>query len=163
MFDGGRVAGDIYQALRSLDYEVRLYNNDGNSVNEPVDARRFFTLPKRLLLSLIEDGENSELRLYISASIEPTEILNLIKQIRVIATTYGITSNVRKYQKEIEPRDFATWHSVTEGKKTMTQFYGTSFTSYLRDGSARMAIHHKAPLREGDSRTDRKNISSIVL
>ena len=63
MFDTGRTAFDIYQVLRSFNYEVKLFNNDGNSVPEPKDARRFFTLPKRLLVSLVDDGENSSIRL----------------------------------------------------------------------------------------------------
>jgi hypothetical protein len=146
------VAKETFQVLRSYEYEVVLYDDDGNQVFEPNEARRLFAKPENLLISIVDDGEDSSVRCYLSKSTDIESVMGLIDALRSMATKYNMTFHVRKYDRVLSPKDFSTRSSVTEQKRTemkiVEHLYGTSRSSYLKLENARMVIRHSERLDE---------------
>lgn len=147
-----------------------MYDDDGNSTSEPENARRMFATPKNLLLSIVDDNDNSTVRLYISKSTRlkrNRKMRRLIQTLRTCASKYNMMFKVRRHSKELKPKDFATRASVTEGKEYMTELteglYGTSRRSYLAMENARMIIRHKNKINETVAGARSRMIESILI
>ena len=63
MADLGVVATEVFQVLRSFDYTVRVYDENGMAKTEPAEGRRFMCYPHNLMVSLVGFGIASHLRL----------------------------------------------------------------------------------------------------
>lgn len=167
MIDFSVPATEIFQILRSYDYEVALYDDDGNQVYEPDEARRFFAAPANLFVSLVDDGEDSSIRLHVSDSVVIETILGLIMTLRTCATKYNVMFNMRKYGHELSPKDFSTRAAVAESvEETMDIFegmYGTSRSSYLKLENARMIVRHKNRVDETRTGARSRNIDRIFI
>lgn len=162
-------APEVFQILRAYNYTVMLWDADGGKVTEPAEARRMFAA-ENLLVSLVEAGDNSAIRLAIGRSTDPAEIADLIQALRAAANKFNLLFNLRQYGKEINPKDFAHDHQVAEasvpriapggrGRSAMTTsisqpspaalcegMYGTTRSSYLRLEQARMIVRHRSSI-----------------
>lgn len=107
MFNPTNLALEIFGILRSFDYTVNIFDFDGNRVYEPGDARRFFATPKNITVSIFEDGENSSIKLFLSQSTSASEVTGLIATMRTTASKFGVLFNVRKYERELKPKDLS--------------------------------------------------------
>jgi hypothetical protein len=107
MFNPANLAKEVFGILRSFDYVVNIFDTDGNRVYEPEEARRFFASPKNITVSIHEDGENSSIKMFLSKSIDITEVSGLIETMRSTASKFGLLFNVRKYERELKPKDLA--------------------------------------------------------
>jgi hypothetical protein len=129
-----------------------LYDENGNRVFEPSDARRFYLADDNILVSILEDGDNSAVKVYLSTNIQISEVLEFVTVLRRIATQFNVLFNLRKYNKKIEPKDFATQAAIQEQKEysmnIMEGLYGTSKSSYLKLENARMIVRHSARVKE---------------
>ncbi len=107
MFNPAKLSEEIFGILRSFDYTVNIFDFEGNRVVEPSEARRFFATPRNITVSVHEDGENSCVRMFISPATEVGEIEGLISTMRITSSKFGLLFNVRKYQRDIKPKDLA--------------------------------------------------------
>jgi hypothetical protein len=162
-----QVAQEIFQTLRSFDYESVLYDDNGNIVYEPTEARRFFIKTRNMLVAIVDKGEDSTLKLYLGSDVNVMDIKGLRTSLRAIATKYNILYNVREFGKEISPQDFATNSSVHENFRSnmylLEGMYGTSRSSYLKLENARMIVRHKKRINEESVGSRGRNIDSIYI
>ena len=107
MLNPSNLAKEIFGILRSFNYTVDIFDYDGNRVYEPADARRFFASPRNITVSINDDGENSSVKMFLSQSTSVTEVAGLIDTMRVTASKFGVLFNVRKYQRDLMPRDLS--------------------------------------------------------
>ncbi len=107
MFNPGNLASEVFGILRSFDYTVHIFDYDGNRVYEPEEARRFFATPKNITVSIAEDGENSNIKLFLGGSVEVSEVMGLIDTMRTMAAKFGVLFNVKNYDRELKPKDLA--------------------------------------------------------
>ena len=146
-------ATEVFQILRSYDYTVMMYDDNGNQIYEPENARRLWTENENLLVSLVEDkseGEVKQVRLYLAKSTKTTEVFGLIQTLRTTTTKYAKsgTFTVKQSGREnIKVSDFATRSSVTEAGRNapmniLEGMYGTTRSSYLKLENARMIVRH---------------------
>lgn len=165
-------AEETFQILRSYDYEVLLFDEEHSQVFEPNEGRRFFAKPENLLVSIVDDGEDSAVRLYLSKSTSPQSVLGLIGALRSMATKYKMLFHVRKYDRDLSPKDFATQASVSESKNNKYEaihmnivegMYGTSRSSYLKLENARMIVRHSAKINENILGARGRNIDAIYI
>jgi hypothetical protein len=162
-----KLAKQIFKTLRTFLYEVMLFGDDGNTVLEPEDARRFFAPKQNLLVSLIDDGDNSAVRVFLSPDTQVSSVEGMLDTLRAITTKYNKLFRIAKSEEKIQPRDFATKASVSEHReKTMNileGLYGTSRSSYLRLENARMIVRHSSRINENDFGARGRNIDSIHI
>lgn len=168
-------AAEVFQILRSYNYEVVLYDEDGNQVYEPEEGRRFFCKPTNMLCSIVDDGDNSSTRLYLSQSANINKLKGLIDTLRHMAPKYNMLFNVRKYGRELSPKDFSTNHSVKEAiatskkkkveesMKVFEGMYGTTRSSYVKLENARMIVRHDGVVREDLIGARGRNIHAIFV
>ena len=145
MADLGVVAKEVFQVLRSFDYTIRPYDENGNDVAEPSEARRLMCYPKNLMVSLVDDDDNSRITLNIGKSVHISDVMGLDQKLRTIATKYNMIFRAQQYGKTITPKEFAALASIQEGftMQVCEGMYGTSRSSYLRMENARMIVRHK--------------------
>jgi hypothetical protein len=123
-----------------------MFDNDGNTVYEPQDCRRFITKPNHLLVSVVDEGNDSCIRMYYDNSIiDINSIEDLFSAFRSLASKFNVTFAARASNKKITPKEFSTYSSVTESETIM--LYHTSKTSYLTLDNAKMIA--KKSVNEG--------------
>jgi hypothetical protein len=175
------VAAEVFQILRAFNYTVKMYGDEGNRVYEPEDARRLFAETTKddadtptngnLFVSLVESGENSSIRLFISKSVDLADVVGLMDSLRSCANKFSMLFNARETGREIEPTDFASSASVTEDEDNYTMgtdiilegMYGTTKSSYLKLENARMIVRHTKPVKEDVVGGRSRNIKGIFV
>lgn len=162
-----KLAKQVFKILRTFAYEVMLFNDDGNTVVEPEDARRFFAPKQNLLVSLVDDGDNSAVRVILSPDTQVSSVSQMLDTLRAVATKYNKLFRIKKSEEQITPRNFATKASVSEQRertmKILEGLYGTSRSSYLRLENARMIVRHSSRINENDFGARGRNIESIHI
>jgi hypothetical protein len=114
------VSEEVFRILRSYNYEVVMYDDDGNSVFEPEDGRRFYAKKANILVSVRDENENSSINLNLSKSTPIGKVMGLITALRMCATKYNMMfHDSRNFKAEIEPKHFASKFSVSEAKDSM--------------------------------------------
>jgi len=161
------VASEVFQIIRSFDYTAKMYDDEGNQVYEPEEARRFFIMPENMLLSLVDDGDDSSLRLYIGKSTDPSDIEGFTETLRITATKYNLSWSYNEKDTDLKPSDFATRASVTEHREAQMNIfegmYGTSRSSYLKLENARMIVRHSKKINENTIGGRGRNIEGIFI
>jgi hypothetical protein len=143
-------ATEVFQILRSFAYTVELYDDSGNRVLEPATARRMFASPENLMVAVVDDGDNSAIKLFYGPSTEVTKISGLMQSLRMAAVKFNLLFSARQFGREITPKEFSSAHSVYESAGMETNMdvfegmYGTSRSSYLKLEGARMIVRHSA-------------------
>lgn len=145
-----------------------MYDDDGNQVYEPDDARRFFATPENLLVSIVDSGDNKSIRLYIGASTDVADVLGLDQTLRSTATKYNMLFNLKRQAHDLTVQDFATRASVTEsqGDNTMDLLegmYGTTKSSYLKLENAKMIVRHSKKIDENIMGSRGRHIDAIFV
>jgi hypothetical protein len=156
LFDS--LSEELFQILKGSGKTLTLYGPDGNKTYEPKGARRVFATPDNIMISVIEAGSDSEVKLYLSQSTDVQAISKLINTLRQVTTRYNVLFNVRKYGRELEPKDFAYQASMMEAA-----MWGSTKTSYQKFGPAKLIVKHLAPVREGIIGARGRNILSMFV
>lgn len=160
MFDPAKVAEEIFTTLRSFNYDVALFSDEGAKVFEPSDARRFFTPKNVITVSLFEDGENSFMYIYLSRKVKIDQVQGLLNTLRKCATKFGLNYSVRKYRREIGPKDFANGNtSVLESRKLT----GSTKSSYLKLEGARMIVRHDGAVDDSKMGARGRNVRKVFV
>ncbi len=158
MFDIKKVATEIFSTLRTFNYEVAMFDEEGNSCYEPDSAVRFFTRPKNITIVLSEDGENSKLCISLGQSVVVSSVQGLLDSLRTNMDKFGIGFSVKKYSRELVPKDLLT-NKVLEGRSLS----GSTKSSYLKLEGARMIIRHAAPVDENKHGARARNIKKVMV
>lgn len=161
-------ATETFQILRAHDYEVHLYDGQGNRVWEPAQARRLFARPQNLLVSIVDEGEDSAVQLHLSRTTKLASVMGLVQTLRTMATKYNLLFHVRAHGGSISPKEYVTKIAVSEATEDLEMnlyegLYGTSRSSYLRLENARMIVRHAAKVDENVPGARGRNVESIFI
>ena len=157
LFDS--LSEELFQTLKGSGKVMTLYDEAGNRTYEPKSARRMFAKPDNMMISVVEAGSDSEIKLYLSQSSDLSELSRLINTLRQISTRYNVIFNVRKYGRELQPRDFA----YQAAAMTESSMWGTARTSYQKFGQCKLLIRHCNPILEGVVGARGRNILSMFV
>jgi hypothetical protein len=167
MIDFSDFSSEVFQILRAYGRDIVLYDDSGKRVFEPSEARRMYVIGDNILVSIVEDGDNSAVKMFLSPSLNLTQVQGFLETLRRLAIQSNLLFHVKKYNKEIKPKDFATQASVNEQKEIpmniMEGLYGTSKSSYLKLENARMIVRHSARIKEHVIGDRGRNIHSIFV
>jgi hypothetical protein len=156
-----QAAKEIFQILGSYNYTVQLFGEDGGAVEEPEEARRMFSKEPNVMVSIIEDTENSSVNLKIGNDVDINSIEGLIQTLRTCCTKFTLNFHVKRYEGEITPKDI----NETRGypMNIFEGLYGTSRSSYLKLENARMIIKHSSKIDETKHGARARCIESIFV
>jgi len=152
------MAKEIFQILKGTGRVLSLFDEHGNKVFEPESAISFFAEPDKLMLSIDQNGADSTLNMYISESADVDSMRKMIDTMRVTATRYNYLFNVRKYGKDLNPKDFAF-----KATPMMESMWGSAKTSYQTIGSTKLIIRHSAKISEDVRGARSRRIHSIFV
>ncbi len=156
LFDS--LSEELFQVLKGLGMTLTLYDETGNQTFEPSQARRVFAVPGNIMISVIEAGSDSEVKIYLSQSTDVKKASKLISTLRKITSRFNVLLNVRKFGRELRPKDFAYQASMTEAA-----MWGSTKTSYQKIGPTKLIIRHTVPVREGVIGSRGRNILSLFV
>lgn len=140
MKDFSEISDRIFDILKGYGYRLKLYNDEGNKVYEPSQARRFFAEPDNFLVSLEDNFRHSNIGLNFSEGMNIDILQKIIKSLKSTASHYNINFNLKKFGHVLSPGDFA-YKNVTESKDVTTMWGGIK-TSYQRVGTSKIIIKH---------------------
>jgi hypothetical protein len=167
MIDFDEFSSEVFQTLRAYGRDMVLYDDHGNRVYEPYQARRIYMTGDNILVSIYEDGDNSAMRLFLSPSMNLSQVQGFIDTLRVMASKANLLFHVRKFDKEIKPQDFASVAAVTEQEintmNLLEGMYGTSKSSYLKLENARMIVRHSERVKENMIGARGRSIQQIFV
>lgn len=150
LFDS--LATEVFQILKGSGRTLSLFDVHGTKVFDPSQARRMFAEPDKMMVGINEDGLNSAVQMSISAEADLESLAKIIDTLRNVSTRYNVLFNVRKYGRELTPKDFAFMaEPVTESNHSESIFesmWGSTKTSYQQIGSAKLIVRHSAPVKE---------------
>lgn len=155
LFDS--LSEELFQVLKGSGKTLTLYGEDGNKTYEPKSARRVFATPDNIMISVVEAGSDSEVKLYLSQSTDVRGISKLITTLRQITTRYNVLFNVRKYGRELQPKDFA-YQATNEAA-----MYGSTKSSYQKFGQTKLIVRHCRPVIEGVIGARGRNILGMFV
>jgi hypothetical protein len=157
LFDS--LSEELFQILKGSGKTLTLYTAAGSKTYEPKNARRVFAEPDKMMVSVNEAGSDSEVKLYLSQNVDLEAVSKLINSLRMIATRYNVLFNVRKFGRELSPKDFAYQaSSVNEAP-----MWGSTKTSYQRIGETKLIVRHCVPVREGVIGSRARNILNMFV
>ena len=157
-----QLAGEIFDTLKGNGKILSLFDKDGNRVFAPTKARRVFCQPDKMMISLDENGEDSQVKMYLSQSTSLKDMQKLINTIRNISTRYNVLFNVRKFGKELCPRDFA-YQALPVQESLAESLWGTVKTSYDKIGTSKLVIRHTGPIDENKKGSRTRHIKSVFI
>lgn len=143
------LSDEVFQILKGTGKTLTLYDINGNRVYEPSQARTVFVEPDKMVLGIEEKGDDSEMNLYLSNSVDVKDpkLEKLINTIRHISTRYNVLLNVRKFGRELTPKDFA-FKAQPVAESFFEAMWGTSKTSYQKVGDSKIIVRHCSTIRE---------------
>ena len=163
-----KLSDELFQVLRGSGRQITLFDETGNIVYDPTQARRFFAEPDKMMVSIQQDGSDSTVKLYMSDGTEIEGFTTLINTLRNICVRYNMLFNIRTYGHQLSPKNFAylaAMESVMEQRPVVeaSQLYGTTKSSYQKIGNARLVIRHSASINEQSIGARSRRINSIFV
>lgn len=152
------MAREVFQILKGSGRTLSLFDEHGNKVFEPEAAISFFAEPDKLMLSIDQNGADSALNMYVSDSADIDQMKKMLDTMRMIATRHNFLFNVRKYGKDLNPKDFAF-----KATPMMESMWGSAKTSYQTIGSAKLIVRHSSKIAEEVRGARSRRIHSIFV
>lgn len=152
------MAKEIFQLLKGTGRTISLFDVHGNKIFEPEEANSFFAEPDKLMISINKDGSNSSLNMYVSGSAEIDELKKLINNLRSTANRHNFLFNIRKYGRDLEPKDFAY-----QAEPMMESMWGSAKTSYQNIGQTKLIIRHSTRISEEVRGARSRRIHAIFI
>ena len=123
-----QLANELFNIIKGSGYKVKLFTEEGQKTTNVDEATRFYAYDNDLMLTLRTEDNQTEVVVQAGSAFDVTKnkiLLNTIKK----ATHKNLGEfTVRKFEKKIEPKDFAH-QSVVEG---FSKPFGTVKTSYIQ-------------------------------
>ena len=167
----------VFKILKSRGFSLKMYKENGEIAYDPsYEARKFFIEKEGIMVSVNSNGENSEIKVYLSDENDLEQMKPLLQSLRQAANFYGLLFNIRKYGKKMKPKEFAflAYKAQQEEKmnesveifesKDMSRLYGSKNLSYQKIGKpTRLIIKHSRPIDENKFAARTRNIDKIFI
>ena len=174
MRDLNVVAEQLFNEIRGRFPSVTIGDGEGNTTNEPSQARfyefDFKSLDNVLGKVSVSLDEKSGVTIMYNKDFtedvgytEQQDWYNFLKGMRVFAKKRLLNFEVRDINKSnFTQRDYG-YMAANRGETAMTEsaLRGTENTSFQKIGNAKLRIKHTGPIGEGESRT--KKIGSLFI
>ena len=171
MIDPSKIADLVKKTLKGSGYKVKMYTETGDSTLDPRLARRFFTMPDKIMVTL-EDNDNL-LKFHKSSSVEIDDIRDLHKSIKNLASKYNMDFVMREFGKEIEPKNYVSDSikvindnddNASEIKEALSKLAGTNLKSnQTLDNSTKIIIKHSKSIDEEVRGSRSRHIDTIYI
>lgn len=170
------LAGRIFNILKSRGYTLKLYMDDGEVALDPSsEARKFFVVEESMMVSINQEGEYSEVKVYINDESDLEKLLPLLTSLRQTASVFNVLYNLKKYNKKLAPKEFAflaykvkkrekeSDDALVE-RKDVSRMTGSNRSSYQKFGKpAKIIVRHSKKVDETIHGARSRAIDSLFI
>ena len=158
------IAEEIFNILKGANYKVRLFTADGIKTLTPGEATRFYAFDQDLMITIRQEDAKNEIVVQAGAGYDIPANRKLLDSVKSVAHKNLGEYTVRKFDKEIAPKDFAH-QSVQEGtlQEGFSKPFGSIKTSYIKMPEARLIIKHSKGVNEEVRGARSRNIHSLFI
>lgn len=154
------VAEKIFNLLKGRGFQVFNYDEEGNSVADPADAKRFYVKSPNMLVVL--DAANSAIEFSAKRNNEESDIIR--NQLKAIADDFLLTLDYKLFGKTIVPKSDAIDVERNRMQESrFSQLTGSAKTSYQPLHNVRLIIKHRTPVDETVRGSRSRDISKIFV
>ncbi len=171
MIDPNKIADLVKKTLKGSGYNVKMYTDEGDSTLDPRLARRFFTVPDKIMITL--EDSNNLLKFHKSDSVSIDDIRDLHKSIKNLASKYNMDFVMREFGKEIEPKNYVSDSikvindnddNASEIREALSKLAGTHLKSkQTLDDSTKIIIKHSKSIDEEVRGSRSRHIDTIYV
>lgn len=155
-----QLSQEIFNILKGANYKLRLFTDAGIKTLEPTEATRFYAFDQDLMITLRQDDAKLEVVVQAGQDYDLLANKKLLSAIKAAAHKNLGEYTVRKFDKNIAPKDFAH-QSVTES--AFGKAYGSIKTSYIPSPNAKLVIKHTDKVNEEKRGARSRNIHSLFI
>ena len=154
------LAEELFNVLKGANLKLRLFDTNGQKTLDEDQASRLYAFEDDMLISIRMNEDNSaEVVVQVGTDFSYGEHKKMLEQIKQVAHNHMSEYNIRKFNKQIAPKDFA--HDVVaEG---YSKAHGTIKTSYINLPEARIVIKHSKGVNEEIRGSRSRNIKSLFV
>ena len=154
------LAEELFNILKGANLKLRLFDTNGQKTLDEDQAARLYAYEDDMLVTIRMNEDNSaEVVVQVGTDFEYDSHKKMLEQIKQVAHNHMSEYNIRKFSKQIAPKDFA--HDVVaEG---YSKAHGTIKTSYINLPEARIVIKHSKGVNEEIRGSRSRNIKSLFV
>ena len=124
-----QLSQEIFNILKGANIKLKLFDPAGNKTLDPELSARFYAYDQDFLITIREEDGQVELVVQAGASFNFNQNKDLLDSIKRAGHNAMAEYTIRKFDKQIEPKDFA--HDVVkEDEKAMKDMQPTAVTGY---------------------------------
>jgi hypothetical protein len=97
---------EIFQLLKGSGRTLSLYDEHAQKIFEPDDAVSFYSIQDNTMVTIDNEGSDRSINLYLSGTTDTKQMTKLIDTLRKTATKFNYLFNIKKYGKDLKPKDF---------------------------------------------------------
>lgn len=153
------LAQEIFNILKGANLDVALFTSAGQKTIDVEEATRFYLLDEDLMISLRVDDNKTEVVVQAGQDFDVIANKRLLDSIKSSTHKYMGEFTVRRFNKNIEPKDFSH-QSIAEA---YSKAYGSIKTSYIQLPEARLIIKHTKGVNEEVRGARSRNIHSLFI
>lgn len=154
MINFDTVAEKIFSIIKGQTFDIVMFSDSGKETADPKEARRFFVKEPNFMITL--DTENREIKINKNKNVKLDDLASLSKQLKNLANTFMLNSQLKIFGQEIKPKDFAFQAVQSKEKKgmdnvveaTFSKLHGSKKTSYQALESVKLVVRHGKPVAE---------------
>ncbi len=171
MIDPNKIADLVKKTLKGSGYKVKMYTDEGDSTLDPRLARRFFTIPDKIMVTL--DERDNLIKFHKSDNVSINDIRDLHKSIKNLASKYNMDFVMREFGKEIEPKNYVSDSikvindnddNASEIREALSKLAGTHLKSnQTLDDSTKIIIKHSKSIDEEVRGSRSRHIDTIYV
>ena len=156
-----QLSTEIFNILKGANYKLRLFTVDGKKTLESEEATRFYAYDHDLMITIRKLDGSVEVVVQAGRDYDVPANSDLVQSIKKVAHKNLGEFTVRKFNKNIVPKDFA--HQSVQESKAFGKSYGSIKTSYIPSPNSKIIIKHSKRVDEEVRGSRSRNIHSIFI
>jgi hypothetical protein len=170
MINYDKVSEKVFAIIKGHGHKIVMFTPDGRETSDPKEARRFFVAEPNYMVTVDED--NREIKLNKNKHIDLDTLASIMKQLKNLATSYMLKSQVKVFGQQITPKDYAYQAKQYKDKgkdmdelseAALSRMYGSTKTSYQTLESVKIVARHRTAVDEDVRGSRSRRISAIFL
>lgn len=168
MINYEKVAEKIFSVIKGHDHDLIMFTDEGMETSNAEEARRFFVRKPNYMVTL--DGEARHIKLNKNSNVPLEDMESVMKQLRNLANSNMLKTEIRVFGKEITPKDFAYQAKNLKGsameniqEASFSRMHGFKKTSYQTLESTKIVVRHHRPIDEEVQGSRARNIKAIFI